>query len=252
MKKALALTAVFFSFVLSASLVGSLVSMFVQESFVHTSGASISFFSFEHFRDGIFLCLPSASIYALVYMIVHRIRHRYTLAQSLIPYAVLALLEWFLILPLTLILFNRVVSEFYLVSFKDAVIGRYIVMPGFLRWFLMRMGWLHQLVAVCTAGFVPYIKVISLGLALSSIFGITRISSWRMVNILNILIVFFGILIGNSFLMDQAFLAGTGMPAFLVQWLCVIVNCVTAALFITVGIVLHQKGSDPNREETEE
>ncbi len=252
MKKALALTAVFFSFILCASLVGSITAMFVQESFVHTSGASIRFFSFEHFRDGIFLCLPASSIYALVYMIVHRIRHRYTLAQFLVPYLVLAVLEWFLILPLTLILFQRVLPDFYLVSFKDPVIGKYIVMPGFLSWFLMRIGWLHELAVTCTFGFVPYIKVISLGLALTSIFGVIRLSTWRMINILNVLILFFGILIANSFLMDQAFLAGTGMPDFLVNWLCVIVNCVIAVLFVTLGIVFYRKGFDPNREEAEE
>ncbi len=102
MKKSIHILIVFFSVVITGSLLGSMLFMLYGNLTSLVANQKDTLFSFELFVPGIMVSFPLVCILALLFVILLNIRHSDFSKTSLITYLVLGLLTWFVFIPFDL------------------------------------------------------------------------------------------------------------------------------------------------------
>ena len=97
-------------------------------------------------------------------------------------------------------------------------------------------------------GFWSFVAFMSIGLALSSVIGLKRIAKWRLLNILNLVLAFCGIIFLNVLLYSKNFYLTVSFLSPAQTWLPIVVNLVIGVVFIIIGILNSVLKLDPNRE----
>ena len=106
----------------------------------------------------------------------------------------------------------------------------------------------EKMIAAFHNGFWHFVAFMSLGLALSSVIGLRRIAKWRLLNILNMALIFFVILFLNMVLYSQRFYETVAFLEHAKKWFPIVINLVIGVVFIIVGTLNAALKLDPNRE----
>ena len=106
----------------------------------------------------------------------------------------------------------------------------------------------EKMIAAFHNGFWHFVAFMSIGLALSSVIGLRRIAKWRLLNILNMALIFFVILFLNMVLYSQRFYETVSFLEPAKKWFPIVINLVIGVVFIIVGILNAALKLDPNRE----
>lgn len=97
-------------------------------------------------------------------------------------------------------------------------------------------------------GKLSYLGFITIGFALASIIGIRRLAKWRLLNMINVLLGFFGIFVLNYFLYASHIYEQFPLLIKVKSWLPIAVNIFIGLIFSITGILCETLRLDPNRE----
>ena len=97
-------------------------------------------------------------------------------------------------------------------------------------------------------GFWAFFGFMSIGFALSSVIGLRRVANWRLLNLINMLLSYFGIIVINVILYSYQFYETFPFLAGAEYWLPIVVNALIFLIFTTLGIFCAASKVDPNRE----
>lgn len=98
------------------------------------------------------------------------------------------------------------------------------------------------------AGFLQYFLFLSIGFALSSVIGLRRFAKWRLLNLFNMCLAYFGIILINIILYSNRFYEILKTLEPYRNWLPIVVNYFIFVFYLTLGIFSACKIIDPNRE----
>ena len=97
-------------------------------------------------------------------------------------------------------------------------------------------------------GFFSFLGFLTMGFALASTIGIRRLAKWRLLNMINVLLGFFGIFILNYFLYASHIYEKFTFLINVKSWLPIAVNIFIGLIFSITGILCETLKPDPNRE----
>lgn len=112
MKKSFWLVLVFFAFFLII-LSGTAFFSMIAENCMHMKvGVKLAFFNGVYFLDCAVRYMPWCAVISLLMLILYIIKHKFSVPQFIIPYFILALLIWMLVIPACSFLYNTVQKSF--------------------------------------------------------------------------------------------------------------------------------------------
>ena len=286
MKKSFWLVLVFFVFFLLLVLAVSFFSMLAENCIHMKVGVKTDFFNGTYFLNGCIRYLPWCAIISLLMLALYIIKHKFSIPQFIVPYYILALLVWMLVIPGCSFLYDSVQQSYpvplpdtenlstgyfredgeYLTyvtgtsdasgemwrrkvfsepaavdgikgdTFADSLIEKVIKAPD---WGTFVHEKCLLLKKVCSSslslGYFSYILFATMGFALSSVIFLCKLSSWRLVNGLSVILVFALIISSNICFYDPALV---GKIPFLGKWwLPLTFNVSLCVIFATVGII---------------
>lgn len=97
-------------------------------------------------------------------------------------------------------------------------------------------------------GFWHFVAFMSIGFALSSVIGIRKIAKWRLLNLINLFLGYFLIIIINVILYSSNFYTRFSFLESTKSWLPIVVNLLIGTGLIITGILCSIFKLDPNRE----
>lgn len=97
-------------------------------------------------------------------------------------------------------------------------------------------------------GFWNFFGFMSIGFALSSVIGLRRVANWRLLNLINMLLSYFGIIVINVILYSHQFYKTFPFLAGAKIWLPIAINALIFLSFTILGIFCAVSKLDPNRE----
>lgn len=99
MKKSFWLVLVFFVFFLIILLGAAFFAMLAENCKHLEAGVKSDFFNFSYFIDSLIRYLPWCVVLSLMMLVLYIIKHKFSVLQFVIPYFILALLVWMLVIP---------------------------------------------------------------------------------------------------------------------------------------------------------
>ena len=99
MKKSFWLVLVFFVFFLIILLGAAFFAMLAENCMHLEAGVKSDFFNFSFFIDSLIKYLPWCAVLSLMMLVLYIIKHKFSVLQFVIPYFILALLVWMLVIP---------------------------------------------------------------------------------------------------------------------------------------------------------
>lgn len=247
-------------------------------------GMESPFFNGRYFLNCCVRYLPWCSVISLLMLVLYIIKHKFSIPQFIVPYFVLALLVWMLVVPGSSFWYSDIQKNNpiplpdsqslsagyfrpegeYLVyraealdssgdiwrrkifpdrkesniayMFSDPLIEQSINPPF---WGVFMHEKCLMLKTVCrnalSQGYFSYILFASMGFALFSVIFLCRLSSWRLVNGLVVLIMFSLIILCNIQFYDSEVIAR--IPFIGNWWIPLAFNGTICVLFATIGII---------------
>ena len=99
MKKSFWLVLVFFVFFLIILLGAAFFAMLAENCMHLEAGVKSDFFNLSYFIDSLIRYLPWCVVLSLMALVLYIIKHKFSVLQFVIPYFILALLVWMLVIP---------------------------------------------------------------------------------------------------------------------------------------------------------
>ena len=99
MKKSFWLVLVFFVFFLIILLGAAFFAMLAENCMHLEAGVKSDFFNLSFFIDSLIKYLPWCAVLSLMMLVLYIIKHKFSVLQFVIPYFILALLVWMLVIP---------------------------------------------------------------------------------------------------------------------------------------------------------
>ncbi len=99
MKKSFWLVLVFFVFFLIILLAAAFFAMLAENCMHLEAGVKSDFFNLSFFIDSLIKYLPWCAVLSLMMLVLYIIKHKFSVLQFVIPYFILALLVWMLVIP---------------------------------------------------------------------------------------------------------------------------------------------------------
>ena len=99
MKKSFWLVLVFFIFFLIILLGAAFFAMLAENCMHLEAGVKSDFFNLSFFIDSLIKYLPWCAVLSLMMLVLYIIKHKFSVLQFVIPYFILALLVWMLVIP---------------------------------------------------------------------------------------------------------------------------------------------------------
>lgn len=274
------------------------------------AGTKLPFINFKLFAKGFLIYFPLCSAFSLLPFSFYLIRHKFKIAQYLIPYIIISIIVFFGIFPLGIeiqhhsdLLTKQIktdltplspgyfratshhidyyistntdgtsevlhiarpttttsVTEIYpktiqqnrldYNSFSDPLIFDVFGADNHLSVLKQSLRFLEQkMIEAYSNGFLSFFAFMSIGFALSSVIGLRRFAKWRLLNLMNMLLAYFGIILVNFILYSNQIYEKIPFLEPAKNWLPVVINVVFFLIFTTIGIVCASSKLDPNRE----
>ena len=244
--------------------VGSLLGVFIYTQFYSNINLVAGFpvaFSKYPLVKGLFVFLPIVLLVIGMYLSLYKVRHFSNPVSCAIIYSCLGLLTWLVFLPLTLKCIDYVNP---LVEKIDEAKPENILSRGYFRqvgniyyYFLEEQkGDIIQVISIDSVpnsfgsikqlalnkGIFSWLLVCSFGFALWSVYGLIRVSSWKLIN--TFMIIFmqgFIILINGIYYSERFEILHSLIPSNNLfsgsELLLAIINFVVGIVLITVGII---------------
>ncbi len=232
----------------------SLVTMFIymelQLSYTVNTSSTGHFFSLSLFIEGFMYLFPDIAIGTLLCAIFYLIRHEHTFWEAFIGYFILCALVWLVIVPLWLVHFPGYQTVVLFKDFADPLVSQILVIPTVFRFLTERCTVIHQIgFLIAEQGYFRMIILLPFGIAVSSLAGLSKFSSWRLINCFVVILLFILIVVSNSFLIDPVFINAHELLTSLGYWGQFIFNAVLSVLFIAADIICtYIRHGNPNRE----
>lgn len=215
MKKDLIIIPKYILYVIILTFLSSLV--FVLYPFTSINSIDLTVYIFHIFLSVSLYVLPVMAVVGLLLLLLREIKIGTFSFLSFLLYIFFCLFVWLLLIPMCiffepakmitglLIQQNQYLSPFFNGDFLPLVIQNLssyeIPLNDILVNLLADVSLLSkQVVIAVNQGKIGYLLFASLGLALSSLYGLKNISSWKLINVASIITLWCVILVGNIFL----------------------------------------------------
>ncbi len=205
--------------------------------------------------------LPLIAVFTLVIIVLRSIKYNATSMLSFLSYVFLCLSVWLILIPLFLFLTpERTVSQlitgnttyiasiFFNVEYFPLLAENLLaykinlsnsVLSIFSDLLLLR----EQALSSGEQGRISYLIFASLGLALSSLYGLRFVSKWNLINVATILFFWCIIVLMNALMYKNGWELYVGT-----SWTVFIINSIAAIIFILIGCVTGVKYKKSNKE----
>lgn len=233
------------------TLVTMFIYMYIQMSYDVNTAVRGEFFNLSLFLEGMFYLLPEISICTLLCTMFYLIRHDHSFGEFITGYLILCAFIWVLLVPLWHIKFPSFRYVVLFRDYEDAVVTQFLTIPPLFRYFVDRCTIIHQIAyIVAERGYLGWWIVSPFGLAISCLVCLTRISTWRLLNVFIIILSFIALVVSNSYFFDPRFLASIDLFSQLGYWVPFIFNILVSIVCICIAVTCRAfRRSNPNRED---
>lgn len=201
-------------------------------------------FSFSYFWLIILRFTPACAILSVMFLIFSFIKRNCTFRESILPYVIITVLVWIVLVPLSLMYDSGTIKgiTWWVARIKPEMntTGLFTI-PTWTAWLIGRFEILHTQLAVFfkeNLSAFSLMQYASFFLSLAAIGCFSRFSSWRLWNAFFVIIAFCVSIVLNSYMFDVTFMNGFGLTDFWMKWLPLFVNVLIFIFNTGLGAVL--------------